>query len=79
MLLHMADVVQKRIKKVTIRTVDTDVVVLVVVYFSNINPYELWKDISTGSSFRHIPIHQMVASIYTRQCTTFSIFHALTG
>ena len=42
LLLHVADAVQKGIRKVAIRTVDTDVMVLAVAPFNNINPDELW-------------------------------------
>ena len=57
MLLHVADAVQKGTRKVAIRTVDADVVVLAVASFDNINPDELWLALGTGSSFRHIAVH----------------------
>ena len=59
MLLHVADAVRKWMRKVTIRTVDTDVVVLAVVSFNSINPDEL----GTGSSFRYIAVHQLAAAM----------------
>ena len=39
LLLHTADAVQKGFRKVTIRTVDTDVVVLAIASFSKITPF----------------------------------------
>ena len=49
--------------KVTIRTVDTDVVAVAVASFSKIAPNELWIAFGVGSSFRYIPIHEMVATL----------------
>ena len=57
MLLHVSDAVQKGMRKVAIRTVDADVVVLAVVSFHNINPDELWIALGTGFIFRHIAVH----------------------
>ena len=64
-------------RKVAIRTVDTDVVVLAVASFNNINPDELWIALDTGSSFRYIAVHQMAAAMNPR--ATLPIFNALTG
>ena len=65
-------------RKVAIRTVDTDDVILSVASF-NINPDELWIALGTGSSFRYIAVHQLAAAMNPRQCATLPIFHALTG
>ena len=46
------DDMQKEMRKVVIRTVDTDVVVLAVASFNNINSEELWIALGIGSSFR---------------------------
>jgi len=78
-LLHVADAVQKGCKKVTIRTVDTDVVILAVALFSKIAPDELWIAFGVGSSFRYIAVHEMVASMKKTQCQTLPVFHAFTG
>ena len=64
LLLHVADAVQNGCKKVTIRTVDTDVVVLAVASFSKIVPDELCVAFGVGSSFRYIAVHEMVASLF---------------
>ena len=60
LLLHVADAVQKGCKKVTIHTVDTDVVVLAVALFSKIAPDELWVAFGVGSRFWYIAIHKML-------------------
>ena len=79
LLLHVADAVQKGCKKVTIRTVDTDVVVLAVASFSKIAPDELWVAFGVGSRFRYIAIHKMVTTMNPTQCLTLPVFHAFTG
>jgi len=79
LLLHVADAVQKGCKKVTIRTVDTDVVILAVASFSKIAPDELWIAFGVGSSFRYIAVHEMVAAMNQTQCLTLPVFHAFTG
>ncbi len=79
LLLHAADAVHKGCMKVTIRTVDTDVVVLAVASFSKIATDELWLAFGVGSSFRYIPIHEMAASMNPAQCLALPVFHAFTG
>ena len=79
LLLHVADAVQKGCKKVTIRTVDTDVVVLAVASFSKTTADELWIAFGVGSSFRYIAVHEIVATMSPTQCLTLPVFHAFTG
>ena len=78
LLLHVADAVQKGCRKVTILTVDTDVVVLAVASFSKIAPDELWVAFGVKSRFRYIAIHEMVATMTQTQCLTLPVFHAFT-
>ena len=67
---------QKGMRKVAIRTVDTDDVILSVASF-NINPDELWIALGTGSSFWYIAVYQLAAAMNPR--ATLPIFNALTG
>ena len=75
----MADAVQKGCRKVTIRTVDTDVVVLAVASFSKIAPDELWVAFGVKSSFQYTAIHEMVATMTQTQYLTLPVFHAFPG
>ncbi len=52
-LLHVSYAVHKGCKTVTIRTVDTDTVVLAVEIFRKIEPEEIWIALGTGTSFRY--------------------------
>ncbi|KAK1887154.1 Peptidoglycan hydrolase FlgJ [Dissostichus eleginoides] len=79
LLLRVADAVQKGCKKVTIRTVDTDVVVLAVASFSKIAPDELWVAFGVGSSFYYIAVHEIVATMNPTKCLTLPVLHAFTG
>ena len=77
--LHATDAVRKGCSKLCLRTVDTDVVVLVIAMFNHLNADGLWLAFGTKSHFRYIPIHEIVAGLDPRICTTLPVFHALTG
>ena len=69
LIFHAADAVLKGHRTVSIRTVDTDVLVLVVVAvatFDKIKPGELWVIFGTGSHLRCIAIHQLMATMDPR-------------
>ena len=54
LILHVQDAVKSGFKKVMIRTVDTDVVVLAVAYFSRLGTSELWIALGVGKHFRYV-------------------------
>ena len=59
-LLHAPDAVKKGHKKLCVRTVDTDnVVVIAIAMFNHINPDELWLAFGTGKISRYIPVHEV--------------------
>ena len=70
---------QKGCRKLCIRTVDTDVVVLAISLFQQINAEELWLAFGTSSSFRYTPIHDVVHEMDPRTCMALPAFHAFTG
>ena len=49
LLLHAADAVKKGHRKLCVSMVDTNVVVIAIVMFNQINPDELWLLFGTGS------------------------------
>ena len=79
LFLHAAHAVQKGYRKLCIRTGDTDVVVLAIAMFSQINPDELWLAFGTGSNFCYIAIHSVVGGMDPRTCIALPVFHAFTG
>ena len=78
-VLHAADAGMHGKSKISIRIVDTDVVVLAVSFFSRMNLEEMWIAFGIVKNFRFIAIHKIVSSL---SATTFSgllAFHAFTG
>ena len=79
LFLHVADAVRKGCRKVSVQTVETDVIVIAIAMFRKINLNELWLSFGTGSSLRYIPVHEVVAEMEHWICATLPMFHALTG
>ncbi|GFS09191.1 hypothetical protein ElyMa_004776500 [Elysia marginata] len=67
-------------KKIQIRSVDTDVVVLAVSTVSKLGGgLELWVAFGTGKDFRLIPAHEIAESLGPMRCYALPMFHSLTG
>ena len=79
MLLHVVDAVNQGHTKVSIRTVDTDVVVLAVTACEHLNIEELWIAFATGKNFRFLAAHEMAVTLGPNKCRGLSFFHAFTG
>ena len=79
LILHAADAVAQGKRKVSVRTVDTDVVVLAATFFSQMKPDEMWIAFNTEKNFRFIPIHEIVFSFTPKTCFSLLAFHAFTG
>ena len=79
LFLHVSDAVRKGCRKVCVRTVDTDVIVIAIAMYRRINLDELWISFGTKSNFRYISIHKVVADMDHHICTTLPMFHAFTG
>ena len=62
MFVHVADAVNEGYKKILIRLVDTDVVVLAVAAAAKLDLEELWIAFGTGKNFCHIPAHEIARS-----------------
>ena len=79
LILHAADAVAQGKRRVSVRTVDTNVVVLAATFFSQMKPNEMWIAFSTGKNFRFIPIHEIVSLLTPKVCSSLLAFHAFTG
>jgi len=79
MLLHLKDAVQNGYSKVSIRTVDTDVVVLAITSANRLNISELWVAFGAGKSFRFIAAHDIAKALGPDRCVALPMFHAFTG
>ena len=62
-----------------IRTVDTDVVVLVISTFQELALEELWIAFGTENNFRYLPIHYYAGSLGPAKSAALPLSHALTG
>lgn len=78
-ILHCFHAASCGMKKISVRTVDTDIVVLAVSFFSSLNLCELWFHFGVGKNIRLIPVHELSAAIGPRRCAALPAFHALTG
>ena len=66
-------------KKILIRTFDTDVVILAIAFARKLEADELWVAFGVGKNLRYLPIHKIASSLTTQQCEGLPFFHALTG
>ena len=79
MLVHAADAASRGHKKMIVRTVDTDVVVLAVSVFEQLGIDELWLDFGVGKHRKYIGSHLVAQAIGRRKSKCLSFFNALTG
>ena len=77
--VHAKDIYQKCMKKIMIRTVDTDVVVLAVYAMNELIFDEMWIHFGVGKKSRFIPVHEIHRSLGIDKANALPIFHALTG
>ena len=62
-LLHVAHCARQGLRKLVIRTVDTDVVVLAIGHFPALRLDELWVRFGVGTHVRQIAIHEIVKNV----------------
>lgn len=79
MLLHAADCCKDVHKRVMIRTVDTDVLVIAVSLFHKIGAEKLWLEFSNGKHTTYISVHGIAHALGTEKAESLIAFHALTG
>lgn len=79
LMIHAADLVYDWLKEILIRTVDTDVVVIVVGCFQMLQTNSIWITIAAGKHFRYIPVHGIVNSLGPLKSRLLSLLHPFTG
>ena len=77
-LLHVAHCAKQGYKRISIRTVDTDIVVLAVGHIQSLNIDELWVHFGVKNHCRYIPAHA-IANELKEKAKALMMFHALTG
>ena len=78
-MLHLNHAAKQGHTNAYIRTVDTDVVVIAISFFIQMNLSELWIGFGTGKTFREIPIHYISQQLGPKRCLALPFFHAFTG
>ena len=79
LLLQALNASKSGFKRLLIVTVDTDVVVLALCHFFNLDLQDLWIEIGTGKNRRWFPIHLHVETLQQEMCQTLHFWFALTG
>ena len=79
MFPHAKDASNSGIKKICIRTVDTDVVAIAVGVFSQLGITKLWLSFGVGKNHHLIPIHSICRSLGDVKSRCLPFFHAFTG
>ena len=79
LFLHAKDASNKGIKKVTIVTVDTDVVIIALYHYFDINLEELWIEIGVGKNKRWLLIHQYAKNLGESICRALPFWFTFTG
>ena len=79
LLLHAADAAKSGFQKIMIRTVDTDVVVIAISAFQDLEVTELWVAFGTGKHLRYVPVHIIANAMGKEKSRALLAFHAFTG
>ena len=77
--IHVKHASENGMKKILVRTVDTDVVVLAIALKRKLELKELWVAFGVGKHMRYLPIHKITSSLTEQQCEGLPFFHALTA
>ena len=79
LFLHCRHAVMNGLKSLMISTVDSDVVVLAVHYFEQLQLNQLWIKFGVSKNKKFIAIHEMSTSLGPTICSGIPFFHAWTG
>ncbi len=66
-------------QEISIRTVDTDVVVIAVSLFHELNVDKLWIEFGSGRNKRWLPIHSYATKLGENVCRGLRFWYAFTG
>ena len=75
--IHLIDMVTNEITKITIWTVDTDVVVFAFASFNRLHAIglrEQWLLFGTDKNYKNIPVHRIASEIGTEMCSVLPGF-----
>ena len=78
MFLHVKDMARNGHKKVIVRTVDTDVLVIAISLFNQFRVEELWIDFGSGKHRKYFAIQQL-SVLLANKAQAILFFHEFTG
>ena len=81
-ILHLKHGVQQGHEYVFIRTVDSDVLVLAISFFQELQQIgliQLWVGLASGKHYRDIPVHEISSLLGPQKSLALPLFHALSG
>ena len=78
--LHSKHISTNESKKITIKTVDTDVLILSIYIFHKLKYHleELWIDFGIGKNRRFFPVHEIYQHLGEEKVLALPFFHAFT-
>ena len=79
LILHAYDASLAGFKKISIITVDTDVVINSLYHFFSLNLEELWIEFGTGQHRRYFPIHRYAECLKEEVCRALPFWFSVTG
>ena len=79
MMLHLHHAAEQGHTKAYLRTVDTDVVILAIYHFQELDLTELWAGSGSDKTFKEIPIHHICQQLGSQRCQALLFFHAYMG
>ena len=79
LLLHVYRGSLQGMKKVSIVTVDTDVVIIALYHFSSLNIDELWVEFGAGQFRRFLPVHTYAIMLKEVACCGLPFWFTITG
>ena len=77
--LHAKNISAAGHQKISVKTVDTDVVVVAIGLFDQLNVEELWIEFGNGIHLRWFPIHVYAAKLGKKMCQSLLVWFAFTG
>ena len=78
-LLHVNHVPRSGLKRITISTVDTDIVVISLYIFFDLNVDELWIEYGVSTRKKWIPVHSYAIEFGEENCRALSFWYCFTG
>ena len=79
MLLHVKHASMSQHANIMISTVDSDVLIIALQAFHQLNVLQLWMEFGVGKHKRYIPCHEYAASLGPDKCSALAFWHAFSG